>query len=143
METTYMQHRLEGNATVFGKLLAIITALEVCPNRTATARDLVLAYYGQSGDGNANYRNQTEAAITALSLAGILSYNKARGRISDVHLVDTNCLAGIEDNEQVIDSRKGHRGELSYCRENFVEYVREHRESQKKFAASRKARFAA
>lgn len=139
---SYMLKRSQGNATVFGKFLAVITALESCPNHTSTARDLVLAYYGWSGDGNANYRNQTETVITELARVGIVRYERARNRISTVRLTDTGCLDDIADNPYVISSRQDKRGEGPHL-PSFPEYVREHREEQRAFAATRPSRRAA
>lgn len=139
---SYMQKRSLGNSTVFGKFLAVITALESCPNYTSTARDLVLAYYGTSGDGNANFRNQTETVITELGRQGIVTYDRARGRISTVRLVDPNCLDAIADNIYVVESRAGHNGEEDFM-PAFPDYVRAHREYQQQVAAARKERRAA
>lgn len=139
---SYMLKRSQGNEIVFGKFLAVIAALEACPNQTSTARDLVLAYYGTSGDGNANYRNQTETVITELARQGIVRYERARGRISSVVLIDTGCLDDVADNPYVVEARQDKRGEGPYL-PSFPEYVQEHREGQRAFAATRKAILAA
>lgn len=136
---TFMEKRSQGNPTVFGKFLAVITALEACPENTSTARDLVLAYYGTSGDGNANYRDQTESVISHLARAGIVRYDTARGRISTVKLIDLNALDAVADNPYVVDSRAQHRGEHSYM-PAFPVYVSEYREEQKLMAAERRRR---
>lgn len=139
LSMSFMEKRSQGNPTVFGKFLAVITALEACPNHASTARDLVLAHYGTSGDGNSNYRDQTEMVITELGRAGIVRYDRARGRISTVKLIDTGCLDSIADDVRVVESRAGHRGEVSYM-PAFPVYVSEYRQEQKLMAAERRRR---
>lgn len=135
MNETYMQRRAQGHQTVFGKFLAVVTALEAAPGNTMSARDLVICYYGTSGDGNANYRDQTETVVQELHRAGLVTYTRARNRIADVTLLDTGALAGLEHDERVICSRQ-------YAPDS-LDNIREHREYQRQRASERKARQAA